>query len=91
MMRDEHPQKGRDVVVYPKYEIQNLVEGAVFTLEDWWENVSGTSWRLSAGNPAALQYAARSGMAGLPDDDEVVYGKIGHLGYLVHISELGEV
>jgi len=43
------------------------------------------------GNPAALIYAIRSGFDGLPTDDEVVYGKIGSFGHLIHESELGEV
>lgn len=90
-MRDEHPQAGKEVIVYPKHEIQGLVKGAIYELEDWWENISEEGWYKSAHNPACLQYAARSGMAGIPVDDEVVYGKIDQLGYLVHVSELGEV
>ena len=90
-MRDKHPQAGKKVIVYPKHEIQNLVKEAIYELEDWWENIGEHSWYESAGNPACLQYTARSGMGNLPMDDEVVYGKIGHLGYLVHVSELGEV
>jgi hypothetical protein len=38
------------------------------------------------GNPAALNYAARG--VGLPIDDEVVYGKIGAFGHLVHTKEI---
>ena len=44
----------------------------------------------SQGNPACIKYAFRSGFGGLPPDNEVVYGKVGALGYLVHSSELGE-
>jgi hypothetical protein len=29
------------------------------------------------------------GRKGLPFDDEVVYGKLGGFGHLVHVSELG--
>jgi hypothetical protein len=40
------------------------------------------------GNPACLIYALRSGLMGLPTDDEVLYGKVGIFGHLVHISEI---
>ena len=43
---------------------------------------------LMDGNPAALQYGMRSGFSGLPTDNEVVYGKVGMLGYLIHKSEI---
>jgi len=43
------------------------------------------------GNPAALMFAIRSARADLPTDDEVVYGKIGNFGHIIHTSELGEV
>lgn len=59
-----------------------------FDLEDWWDTLTGKSWMYSDGNPAAIVYAMRSGMAGLPTDDEVVYGKVGGFGHLVHTSEL---
>ena len=61
-----------------------------FIVEDWWENVYGRSWMVSDGNPAALSYAFRIGMrlGAVPCDNEVVYGKINGLGYLLHVSEL---
>ena len=44
------------------------------------------------GNPACLVYAMRSATQDqdIPLDDEVLYGKIGSLGHLVHISEIEE-
>lgn len=68
-----------------------LSTGDEITVEDYWDRVSGTSWTISDRNPAALQYGIRIGLAGLPLDDEVVYGKVGGYGRLVHVSELGEV
>ena len=59
-----------------------------FIVEDWWENVYGRSWMVSDGNPAALSYAFRTGMKRGPTDNDVVYGKIDGLGYLLHVSEL---
>jgi hypothetical protein len=45
---------------------------------------------LSDGNWAAMHYALRSALVEpmLPIDDEVVYGKIGAFGHIVHVSEL---
>lgn len=60
--------------------------GKTYRVEDYWDRVSGGSWMYANGNPAALQYAVRS--VGIPIDDEVLYGKIGDLGYLVHVSEI---
>lgn len=65
--------------------------GVEFTVEDYWDRLSGESWMVAEGNPAATHYAVRSGYAGLPIDDEVVYGKVGNRGLLVHVSELGPV
>lgn len=60
----------------------------LYHVEDWWDHLAGESWMYAEGNPAALKYAMRAGLAGLPVDDEVLYGKIGGLGHLVHISEI---
>jgi hypothetical protein len=78
-----HPLAGQRVTV----DIGNGPEG--YELEDWWDRISGGSWMYAEGNPAAIKYAIRS--AGTtPIDDEVVYGKIGNLGHLVHVSEIKE-
>jgi hypothetical protein len=66
-----------------------LPDGSEFRVEDWWDRVAGRSWQVATGNPAALEYGMRSGLTGLPLDDEVVYGKNeGGFGHLVHVSEL---
>ena len=57
--------------------------GSEYRVEDWWDRVGGKSW-LDCGNTACVVYAMR----GLPVDDDVLYGKIGHLGHLVHVSEI---
>ena len=85
-----HAQAGKKVVVHPKKEHQLLVEGAEFTIEDYWKTANdGKSWIDSIGNIACIQYADRAREGGLPCDDEVVYGKIHGYGYLVHVTELG--
>lgn len=63
-------------------------KGEPFEVEDYWDRVYGESWGESKGNPAALNYAVRAAVEELPWDDEVVYGKRGYLGHLVHVSEL---
>lgn len=67
-----------------------ILAGQDFTIEDWWQNVSGLSWMDSDGNPAALNYGFRIGLCGhsVPLNNEVLYGKIGMLGCLLHITEL---
>ena len=62
--------------------------GSDFRVEDYWDRVSGKSWMDCTGNPACIIYAMRSAQNKLPFNDEVVYGKIGSYGHLVHISEL---
>lgn len=90
MKREKHELAGKTVILNCKSDPDNL-NGQEFVIEDWWENVSGKSWMLCNGNPACLKYAMRGSMAGLPTDNEVVYGKVGLFGHLIHVSELGEV
>jgi hypothetical protein len=67
-----------------------VVPGAVYRVEGDWKELTGKSWRDSRGNPAAMQYQFRNAIGGLPQDDRVLYGKIGSLGHLVHVLELGD-
>jgi hypothetical protein len=63
------------------------IGGQEYRVEDWWISVFGGSWMDARGNPAALAYAVRTA-GSTPIDDEVLYGKIGGLGFLVHVSEI---
>lgn len=65
-----------------------VVGGAEYRVEGLWQEVTGCSWTEAIGNPAALQYAMRAAANNLPIDDDVLYGKIGHFGHLVHVSEI---
>lgn len=78
-----HPLAGKTVRV--KANVDRL-GGSEFRLEDWWDRIAGKSWMHCDGNPACLNYAVR-GIDLMPDDD-VVYGKIGAFGHLMHVSEL---
>lgn len=82
-----HPLAGHTVTVKADLHGQGPGEHE-FTVEDWNDRVFGQSWMLLEGHPAALVYAMRSAMAGLPTDNEVVYGKVHGLGHLVHVSEI---
>ena len=90
-----HPLAGRTVRLNDKAAdpARNVVvPGVIFKVEDYWQNVAGSSWMTVDGNPATLRYAYRAGFTGLQADNEVVYGHhIDGVGDLVHISELGEV
>jgi hypothetical protein len=94
MHENSHPLAGatvliKDGVLDPVQEM--VVGGAEYRIEDWWDTLTGGSWQMAQGNIAAIQYALRVAGTGVPLDDEVVYGKIGGLGHLVHVSELSEV
>lgn len=79
MHNEEHPLAGQTVT---------LKNGTEYRLEDWWDHLTGKGWGYSDGNPAALNYAMRLAGTDLPWDDEVVYGKIGAFGYLIHVNEI---
>ena len=68
----------------------NEIGGQEVHIEDWWINVAGQSWMFCEGNPACIRYAMRTGLGKIrvPMNDQVLYGKIGGLGYLIHESEL---
>lgn len=86
-VRESHPLAGKTVTLKSRAPELN---GKQYTIEDWWQNVAGQSWMTSDGNPAAMIYGIRTGLqGGVPTDNEVVYGKVGPFGHLVHVSELG--
>ena len=64
------------------------LQGQEYRIEDWLDRVLGRSWMFANGNPACLQYAIRAAKDKLPTDNDVLYGKIGGLGYLVHVSQI---
>lgn len=69
------------------------MRGESFEVEDYWDRVAGMSWMACVGNVAVLSYSIRAGVANrlgiaIPLDNEVLYGKIEGLGYLVHVCEL---
>lgn len=68
--------------------ISGYFAGQTYLVEDWWDRVAGKSWMDCDGNPACLEYAVRSAAEGFGLSDEVVYGKFGSFGKLIHVSQL---
>jgi len=70
--------------------VKNVTERGTqeYRVEGYWDELTGRSWAVSDGNPAAIAYAVRTGIKDLPLDDNVLYGKIGPFGHLVHVDEI---
>lgn len=83
-----HPLAGQTVTL-----VTGAFAGTEYWIEDWWDRVAGRSWMDCDGNPAALDYAFRSVSADHdpPFSNDVVYGKIGGLGKIVHVRHLAEL
>lgn len=62
--------------------------GTEYEVEGYWDDLTNGSWMNAVGNPACMNYAVRGAALGLPLDNEVLYGKIGAFGFLVHVSEI---
>lgn len=67
--------------------VSGVLAGQSILIEDWWDRVAGRSWMDCDGHPACLAYAVREPA---PLDNEVLYGKIGGFGALVHVTTLGD-
>lgn len=87
MHTESHPQAGQTVRVNAKKR-DGSYEEVEYRLEDWWDKLTGGSWMTADGNFAAMNYGLRASLAQLPIDDEVVYGKVGSLGHIFHVSEI---
>lgn len=100
---DSHPLAGKTITVKLKgAPHQRLTDGVQMEVEDWWsiaheDNELGSlPALLSSRSPAAINYIVRAQVAGIPLDDDVIYGKVFDgqplgLGYIIHSSEIGEV
>lgn len=77
----------------PHHQLDNPSGTYDFEVEGNWKELTGKSWGDSDGNLACLVYAFRIGSSILnerpvPMDDNVLYGKINGLGFLVHETEI---
>jgi len=59
---------------------------AFFEFDEAVQYKKGYGWKSCDGNPACMAYCRRVMRSGLPLNDEVVYGKVGCFGYLVHFG-----
>jgi len=57
-------------------------------LQDWWDLKTGQSWLLTNGVDFVEDYAVRARDAGLPLDNEVLYGVITTKPILIHEMEI---
>jgi hypothetical protein len=90
----QHPLSGMTVKLNssahdPQREM--IEPGMEFAVEDWYDRIGNGSWYAGVQTWATQWYCKRQMTTFIPLDNEVVYGKIGHLGHLVHVTELGEV
>lgn len=87
-MRDPSPYAGKTVQLRADaLEIGSLPAAVV----DWFENTDAkVTWQqaLAAGDNRADSYNVRRARAGLPDDDDVLIGKIDGLTRLFHVTEV---
>lgn len=89
--QEQSPLAGKTVRLKDSVDHPHIPAGERdYRVEDWWDCVDGRSWMDAVGNPAALIYAVRSVRAGLPIDNDVLYGKVGPFGHLIHVSEIVE-
>lgn len=86
------PLAGKTVRLRPDYHHPEIEDASnlYIVIEDWWDRIAGKSWMDCNGNPAALLYAMRTGFSSyrVPINNEVLYGKVGCFGHLVHVSEI---
>ena len=97
MNKQTHPLADKTVKVsftdhpYINNQLQPSNGTFEFRIEDWWDHLTDQTWIESflEGNPAATSYALRRGLKDpIAQINDVVYGKIDNLGYLVHKSEI---
>ncbi|QBI97727.1 hypothetical protein SEA_DOGFISH_38 [Gordonia phage Dogfish] len=85
---EPHPMADCAVVVRVKSIAADNPQPMVLMVEDYWDRVTGGSWQTAVDSGEALAYGLRAGFARLPLDDEVLYGTIGSVTLLVHVSEI---
>lgn len=84
-MRESSPYAGQTVRLKPG---ATEFGGLEIDVEDWYSNVDGRTWRQADadGDPKAQSYQTRR--AGLPEDDEVLIGRVDGIRQIVHLTEI---
>jgi hypothetical protein len=84
---DKHPLAGQTVRIN---SVRVAVRNAKFVVGDWFDRVNETTWRETPG-PAAQYVRQRKIAKDIPDDDNVVIGRVDGFEKVIHQSEIGEV
>lgn len=72
------------------FEEDIVLSGRAFDVIDWWDRIRGYSWKVGNDN-LSFAYSVRKSLTDLPDDDNVLYGKVDGKEVLVHVNEIGEI
>ena len=86
--QEPHPGQGRTFVVLSS---DRQLHCKTIRVDDWFDRVCGRAcWPSSTAHPAAIIYREHAEFAGLPMDEEIVYGwDASSAGFAVHASEIG--
>lgn len=88
-----HPLTGQQVTLRPGTRLPHHTGQApiTFRVEDWADRVLGKPWASIEGHSAVTAYGKRAANAGLPQDNEVLYGRDAFgMRHLVHTTEIDE-
>lgn len=77
-----HPLAGQTVILSA-----GPYEGSQYEIEDYWDRISGGSW-MDSEDPDVIKYALTGLSYRVPLDNEVLYGQINGVGYLVRVAWL---
>lgn len=90
MHKEQSPSAGKTVKIKPdaKHPYIPTFGGSSFKVEDWQDRIMGMSWTKYIDHPVCIEYSLRISEANILVDDEVLYGKIGLIFLLVHVSEI---
>lgn len=72
--------------------VLGTLKGNEYLVEGYWDELTGKSWLETDFRPAIMNYAFRTStekhLKEYEYSEEVLYGKIGIYGHLVHVSEI---
>jgi hypothetical protein len=90
LARPKSELAGKTVKLVLKTANHQDIDGKEFHVEDWYQNCNGdktTHW-TNLETWAERNYAERIQNSKVPRDSDVLYGKVGRYGYLIHITEI---
>ena len=89
MHKEQSPLAGKTVKIKPdaKHPYMPAFGGSSFRVKDWQDRIMGMPWTEYVDHPVCIEYGLRISKVNILDD-EVLYGKIGLIFLLVHVSEI---